>query len=308
MTGSAGSPGGPPADGGPAVPTCYRHADRETYVRCSRCERYICPDCMSAAPVGFHCPECVNQGSKSVRQGKTILGGAVRERGDLVTKSLVGITVVMWLLGLVVGNGSLSDELARASRGLINWSEITARLGLVMGSSGDPVSIGLADGEWYRMLTVALVHEEFFHIGMNMFALWILGSALEPVLGRWRFIALYVLSALGGSAASLLTAGLYTVSIGASGAVFGLFGALFIIMRRLGRDTGAVVVILGINVVFGFMVEGIDWRAHLGGLVVGTALAAVFAFVPRRFRTVGAVTACVLMFAIVMTVAVSQVP
>src|SRR5690606_17289553 len=164
MTGSAGSPNGPPGAGG-TVPTCYRHAGRETYIRCSRCERYICPDCMTAAPVGFHCPECVAQGNKSVRQGKTVLGGAVRERGDVVTKTLIGINVVVWLFGLVIGtNGPLARDLALASQGIINWTEVTARFGLVLGSQQDLYSIGIADGEWYRLLTVAFVHEEIWHI------------------------------------------------------------------------------------------------------------------------------------------------
>lgn len=307
MTGSAGSPNGPPGAGG-TVPTCYRHAGRETYIRCSRCERYICPDCMTAAPVGFHCPECVAQGNKSVRQGKTVLGGAVRERGDVVTKTLIGINVVVWLFGLVIGtNGPLARDLALASQGIINWTEVTARFGLVLGSQQDLYSIGVADGEWYRLLTVAFVHEEIWHIGMNMLALWILGSALEPVLGRWRFISLYLISALGGSAASLSAASPYFVSVGASGAVFGLMGALFVIMRKLGRQTGAVVAILGINVVFGFMVQGIDWRAHLGGLAMGSLLAAVFAYVPRQYRLPASIAACVIGVAAALAVVVVQI-
>ncbi len=308
MTGSAGIPDGSPPNGGAAVPTCYRHRDRETYVRCSRCERYICPDCMSAAAVGFQCPDCVRQGRKSVREGKTILGGAVRERADIITKSLIGINVVAWLFGMVIGtNGPLAQDLNNESGGVINWTEITARLGLVLGSERDLFSIGIADGEWYRLITVAFVHEEIWHIGMNMLALWILGSALEPVLGRWRFITLYLLSALGGSAFSLAAASPYFVSVGASGAVFGLMGALFVIMRKLGRQTGAVVAILGINLVFGFMVQGIDWRAHVGGLIMGSLLAATFAYIPRRFRLAGSITACVLGGALALTVAVLQV-
>lgn len=307
MTGSAGSPGGPPVGDGPTVPTCYRHADRETYIKCSRCGRPICPDCMSAAPVGFHCPTCVAEGGKSVRQAKTVLGGAVRERGDVITRWLIGINVVAWLLGMLVGRGPLSQELAYESGGVIDWTEITARFGLVMGSP-DLFSIGVADGEWYRLLTVAFVHQDFWHIGMNMFALWILGSSLEPVLGRWRFISLYLISALGGSAASLAAASPYSISIGASGAVFGLMGALFVIMRRLGRETGMVVVILGINVVFGFMAQGIDWRAHLGGLATGSILAAVFAYVPRKYRLVTAIVACVLAVAAVVTIVALQLP
>jgi membrane associated rhomboid family serine protease len=248
---------------------------------------------MSAAPVGFHCPECIAEGRRSVRPARTVLGGEVHARDNVITKALIGINVAVWLIGLIIGNGSLSQQLFAASHGVINWNEITARFGLVLGNSQDPFQIGVADGDWYRLITVAFVHEAFWHIGMNMFALWVLGSALEPVLGRWRFISLYLLAALGGSAASLAAATDYSISIGASGAVFGLMGALFIVMRKLGRETGAVVVILAINVVFGFVVQGIDWRAHLGGLVVGCALAAAFAYAPRQHRLVSGIAACV---------------
>lgn len=245
---------------------------------------------MTAAPVGFQCPQCLAEGQKSVRQARTPLGGQIRPNSTVLTLSLLAINVGAWLLNILLGPGRESQELLLATRGL--WvDEISARFGLLLGNA-DPFQIGVYDGEWYRLLTAAFVHEEIFHIALNMFALWIIGSSLEPVLGRWRFGALYVLSALGGSVASLLSGYDYQLSIGASGAVYGLFGALFIIMRRLGRDVTFVLVLLGINLVFGFTVSGIDWRAHLGGLVVGTVLAYVFAHAPREHRVAWSVTAC----------------
>ena len=286
------TPGGVDGSAAPAssVPVCYRHPGRETYIRCSRCERYICPDCMTAAPVGFQCPECINEGARTVRQPTTVLGGQVRERSDLVTKILIGTNVAVWLLTMVVGAG-----------------EVAGRFGLyaIAGFDGQPV--GVLDGEWYRMLTAAFVHEQFWHIGLNMYALWVLGGMLEPVLGRWRFTALYLVSALGGSAASLLGLGIGNLSYGASGAVFGLMGALFVVGRRFGRDVSSVLVILAINVVFGFVVSGIDWRAHLGGLVTGTALAYVFAHAPRKQRTVISATACVAMVVLIVALVRWQV-
>lgn len=272
------------------TPACYRHPDRETYIQCARCHRHICPDCMNSAPVGFQCPECVSQGAKAGRQGRTVLGGEVRQRGDIITKTLVALNVVVWLAGLAWP--SSPNTLYGLFAQSIGTNELAARLGLVLGSGDDQFSIGVVDGEWYRLLTAAFTHEQIWHIGLNMLALWVLGSSLEPVLGRWRFVALYVLSALGGTAASLLAAAPYSLSYGASGAVFGLMGALFVIMRRLGRDTGAVVVILAINLVIGFTVQGIDWRAHLGGLVVGGVLAAVFAYAPRERRPAWSIVAC----------------
>lgn len=276
----------PVSDDSASVPTCYRHAGRETYIRCSRCARHICPECMTAAPVGFQCPECLAEGKKAVRQPRTVLGGQIRGRGNAITLSLIGINVVIWLLGMVVRDGSVSALTGGA------WAELPARFGLVLGATSDGVALGIADGQWYRLLTAAFLHIEIWHIGMNMLALWILGTALEPALGRWRFITLYLLSALGGSAVSLLAAGPYGLSLGASGAVFGLMGALFVVMRRLGRDVSAVVVILGINLVIGFTVPGIDWRAHLGGLVVGALLGFAFAHAPRENRMTWSIAAC----------------
>ena len=267
---SSGSSGTP----GQVIPTCYRHPDRETYIRCTRCERPICPDCMNAAPVGFQCPECVREGRASVRQPRTPLGGEIVARGDLVTKILIGLNVAVFLIGLV--SSGLAPRLGLFYSGLYN---------------GEP--IGVADGEWWRLLTATFLHVSLFHLLLNMYALWILGQALEPVLGRWRFTALYFISALAGSAVSLLALPPGTMSLGASGAVFGLFGALFVIMRRLGRDLSGLIAVLAINVVLVFIFSGIDWRAHLGGLVTGSFLAAAFAYAPRGQRTAWSVGACV---------------
>ena len=272
----------------PAVPTCYRHPDRETYIRCSRCERPICPDCMNAAPVGFQCPECVRAGTASIRQPTTALGARPREQGDLVTKLLIGINVAIWLIGLIVGSDRLLESFALAN--------------IVRFEPGAPL-VGVLVGDWYRMLTAAFVHEQIWHIALNMLALWILGSSLEPVLGRWRFVALYVLSALGGSVVSLLGLPPGGIAIGASGAVFGLFGALFVVARRFGRDVSSVLVILGINAVIGFTVPGIDWRAHLGGLITGALLAFAFAHAPKTHRAMFSVAACSVMLAAIVLVA-----
>jgi membrane associated rhomboid family serine protease len=289
----SGSPGGvddtPPQQAPErSAPACYRHPDRETYIRCARCERYICPDCMTAAPVGFQCPECISEGTRTVREPTTVLGGRIREQGgNLVTKILLGLNVAIWLIGLAVG-----------------FQVLAARFALIEIAFFDAEPIGVADGEWYRMISAAFLHEQIWHLALNMYALWILGSMLEPVLGRWRFTALYLLSAIGGSAASLLAP---SVSYGASGAVFGLMGALFVVLRRFGRDVTAVLVILGINVVFGFVVTGIDWRAHLGGLVTGAVLAYAFAHAPRQRRALFSVVACVVMLALIVLLAAWRV-
>lgn len=297
MTGSPGNSGGPVA-GGPAgepsgatPPTCYRHPSRETYIRCTRCGRSICPDCMIQAPVGFHCPMCVAEGAKSVRQARTSLGGEVVARPDLLTRSLIGVNIVVYVVGLAVGAGDLVGRLALFPLALV-----------------DGQVVGVWAGDWYRLLSAAFVHVQIWHIGLNMYALWVLGSLLEPVLGRWRFLTLYLLSALGGSVASLAFLQPGSASYGASGAVFGLMGATLVVLRRFGRDVTAVLVILGINVVLGFVVTGIDWRAHLGGLATGLLLSLAFAYAPRERRTLLGVLASVLVATVIVTVALVTTP
>lgn len=288
-------PGDAPAPG--SAPTCYRHPGRETYIRCARCDRPICPDCMTSAPVGFQCPECLAAGRKEVRQPTTVVGGAIRHAGsDIVTKVLIAINVLVWGVGRLVRDGSVTEGMAIVYGGA-PWDELTARFGLVMGFDGDPLQIGIVNGEWYRVISAAFMHEEIWHLGFNMLALWMLGGALEPLLGRWRFITLYFVSAVAGSAASLLGATALSLSIGASGAVFGLFGAYFVTMRKLGRDTKAILGLLAVNLVYGFVVSGVDWRAHVGGLIAGLLLGAAFVFAPRERRRVVSVVASVVVAA-----------
>jgi membrane associated rhomboid family serine protease len=146
--------------------------------------------------------------------------------------------------------------------------------------------VGVADGEWYRMLTSAFLHEQLFHIGFNMLALWILGPNLEAALGRVRFLALYLISALAGSTLSYLLAPENQFSLGASGAIFGLFGALAVLMRRMRYDMRPIGVLLAINLVITFMPGlNIAWQAHLGGLIAGAAIAYGLVHAPREHRT-----------------------
>jgi membrane associated rhomboid family serine protease len=143
----------------------------------------------------------------------------------------------------------------------------------------------IAGGEWWRLVTAPFLHAGLWHVGLNMLALWVLGGSLEPMLGRWRFVAVYLLSGLGGATASYLFSDPGVLSVGASGAVFGLLGAILVALRRLNRDTSGVVVLLLVNVVLGFAFPRIDWRAHLGGFVVGAALTVAFVYAPARYRT-----------------------
>jgi membrane associated rhomboid family serine protease len=165
------------------------------------------------------------------------------------------------------------------------------------------LGVAIAAGEWWRLLTAPFLHAGLWHVGLNMFALWVLGSQLEPLLGRWRFVTVYLLSALGGATASYVFSAPTALSVGASGAVFGLLGAFFVALRRLDRDTSGVVALLAVNVALGFVFPGIDWRAHLGGLLVGALVTTGFVYGPARRRTlVGWGSAAGVLLLLVLTV------
>jgi membrane associated rhomboid family serine protease len=273
-----------------AVPTCYRHPGRETYVRCQRCSRPICPECQIPAAVGVQCPDDVREGNRSVRQARTTFGGVIRSGSATVTISLLVITTVVSVLDFV-GLRAIGDELAMVP--------------------GLPDQIGILNGEYYRLLTAAFVHGNFIHLLVNMYSLWVLGTHLEPLLGRIRFLGLYILGALGGSAASyalnypIVDDRFLFSSVGASGAIFALFGAMVPVMRRLNYDLRPLFVVLGINVFIGFTLPLIDWRAHLGGFLVGLFIGAGLAYAPRERRGLfQAAVFAVAFVAIVMVVVV----
>ena len=187
---------------------------------------------MRSASVGHHCPTCVAEGSASVRQARTTFGGRVAADTSRVSMTIVAVNVVVFVLGLAVGQG-----------------ELQSRFGQI---AGVPGGFGVADGEYYRLLTAAFLHAGVFHVLMNMFALAQLGPVLEAALGRLRFTVLYVLSALGGSVLSYLLSDPFQLGVGASGAIFGLFGAYYVVVRRLGGETRSIVTLLAINLVITF--------------------------------------------------------
>lgn len=246
--------------GAAAVPTCYRHRDRETYLRCSRCDRSICPDCIREAPVGQHCPQCVSEGNRTMRASRTVFGGRVAAR-----------PVVTWVLLAAMGAGFVA-QLA------------DPRLAGAFGMSGEMAAYA---GQWYRLITAAFLHGGVMHLLFNALALYILGQQVETVLGHARYAALWVLSALGGSVLSLLLAR-EELSVGASGAIFGLFGAVFVIGRRLQLDTRFVIGLLAVNLLITFLVPNISWTGHIGGLATGLLLAAVYAYLPLGSTAAGA--------------------
>jgi len=254
-----------------AAPVCPRHPDRVAYVRCQRCGRPACPECQRPAAVGVQCVDCVRESKRAAPRIRTVFGGtadstAVNGR-PVVTLTIIGLCVVSWLLQLVT-SGAWTQLLWFAP-----WEGVA---------------------EPWRFLTASFLHSTSpLHILFNMYALWITGQFLEPLLGRARFVILCLLAAVGGSVGVLLLAGdpatsvaWQTPVVGASGMVFGLFGAMLPVMRRLGRSMGQVLVLLAMNGAIGFFVPNISWQAHLGGLVTGALVATAYAYAPKDRRAV----------------------
>lgn len=267
---------------------CYRHPDRQSFIVCQRCGRTICTECQTQAAVGVHCPECVKEARASQPRTTPRFVSALRRPGNrpIVTYALVGINVLLYVLEIlpVVGNYVFS-YLAYAP------------------------SYGYTTAMPWTMLTSAFLHSQssIFHILFNMYALFIFGPQLEHLLGRGRFVALYLISAFAGSVAVLLLAPA-SIVVGASGAIFGMLGAYFIIVRKLGGNTAQLLIVIALNLGIGFIVPNVAWQAHLGGLIAGAAIA--FVFVRTRNRSqrqlqIGLVTGIALALIVTTIVAVA---
>ena len=223
---------------------CYRHPNRETGVSCSNCGRPICPDCMTSTNVGMRCPEC----ARSKTRVHTVRS---MESGLTVTIALIVINVLVFV-GISTTPGS---SLTGAGKGFIDLSVYEA---------------ALQNGEWYRLITSGFIHAGILHIGLNMYILWFLGNMLEPALGPWRFGALYFASLLAGSFGALLVSP-NAATGGASGAIFGLMGAAFVMHRARAMESGIGMLIL-INLAVTFIGPfHVSIGGHVGGLIGGTA-------------------------------------
>jgi len=292
MDQAPGSPQGPEEQRPPdaqSLPVCYRHADRETGVRCTRCERPICPECMVSASVGFQCPECVRGGSgtghaPTAAQPRTIAGGTVVADPRLVTKILIGLCVAAYLVQRVVGD---------------RFTEHFELLGQAYVPLFGSVE-GVAEGQPYRLLTAMFLHGSPIHIIFNMMSLWWIGGPLEAALGRARYLALYFVSGLAGSALTYLIAAPNQPSLGASGAIFGLFGATAVLMRRLRYDMRPVIALLVINLIFTFGWANIAWQAHIGGLVAGVITGYAMVHAPRERRALIQYGTCAVVLVVVV--------
>lgn len=258
-------------------PTCPRHPGQVAYVRCQRCDRPTCPACQRPAPVGVQCVDCVKAQAKE--SPRAVVHSVGRQDRPEVTFALIGVCAVMWLLQMA--NGSITDRFFFAP--------------------------ALGEAEPWRFLTAAFLHDTGspMHLLFNMYALWLTGSYLEPVLGRVRFLALYLVSALGGSVGYELLAAYPSVNtgwlqgtVGASGAVFGLFLAVVVLNLKLKRDITSMLVVIAINAVLSVVIAGIAWQAHLGGAITGAACAGVLLQKDKRLQWGGLALVAVVLIAL----------
>jgi membrane associated rhomboid family serine protease len=262
---------------------------------------------MIPASVGHQCPECVREASRGQRAPVTAFGGDARLGSQgYVTKALIGINVAMALVGVVMDGlgtlfgGGLGGVLGGGGK-LTEWGGMVGSKAIMVDGVQRAYDV-IAEGEAYRFVTSMFLHLGIVHLGMNMWALWIVGRVIEQALGPGRFLGLYLVAGLGGSLAVYLFNGPYA-TVGASGAIFGLFGALFILLRRVGRDATSMLTLIMMNVVITFLLPGISIAGHLGGLATGTVAALALAYAPQKNRALIQYGALALMFVLIVVVA-----
>ncbi len=255
--------------------TCYRHPDRETGVSCSSCGKPICPDCMTPTPVGMRCPDCAKQRTQ-VRTAQTLR--RVGSDAAPVTKALIAVNVVCYVAEIATGAGGLNG----ASGGWVVDEGALLGRGLII-DNGVPDLIGVAEGQYWRLITSAFLHASIIHILFNMYLLWILGNMLEPAIGSKRFSAIYVTSMLAGAFGALLLEP-HSFTVGASGAIFGLMGAAFFELRARGIDPfqAGIGWLIVLNLVLSFVLNNISVGGHIGGLIGGSLAALALQYADRQ--------------------------
>jgi len=245
----------PPA---PTIEVCYRHPDVQTRVHCTRCERPICPDCMIPAPVGFQCPECVEEARREFRKGP----GRPFRGGISVTKALLVAIAIPFVIEIVVGG----------PRALFDPS---AQLLFDLGAMAPPA---VANGQFWRLFTAMFLHAGLLHVALNAYFFWLFGRVVESVFGRTWMLLIFLVSGFLASVASYAFGPVLTLAVGASGAISGVFGA-FIAYNYRRRHLAAnaanlrmALTVIVLNAFIAIAYSSIDWRAHVGGLVAGLAL------------------------------------
>jgi membrane associated rhomboid family serine protease len=255
----------------PTVRTCYRHPGQPAGVICQRCDKPICPACMHQASVGFHCPECVKSAPQKVYRGTSAFAG----NRPLLTQILIGVNVGIFLLGIVMTGANAVDGASKLARygGL-----------LAQGSFDGRTLDGVAEGQWYRLITSGFLHYGFLHLAFNMYALWVLGGMLEKSVGRVQLAIVYFVSMLGGSLGALIVSP-DALTVGASGAIFGLMGAVLALGRSRGISirNSPVLGVLIINLLLTFGLSSfISVGGHVGGLIAGFITGMLLFELPSR--------------------------
>ena len=258
---------GPPGHPQQPMAACSWHPDRGTALTCTRCGRPACPECLAPASVGFHCRACVAEarGTAAQRAPRTVAGARMGQK-PIVTMVLIGINLAVFLVT------------ALQARSAMNLAPSSLYL------QGSLIPVEVTSGDYWRLLTAGFLHANLIHIATNMVSLYVLGVPLERILGRGRFLLIYALSLLGSSVSVLLFSGPNVLTIGASGAIYGLMGALLVTFKRLGYDLKQLLIVVAINIYITFQFPGISWQGHLGGLVVGAIVGAAMVYPPQESR------------------------
>jgi membrane associated rhomboid family serine protease len=244
----------------PGFDGCYRHPERSTGIRCQRCRRPICGECMQPASVGFQCPRCVGRGQASGRAPKRSFGRTLARGGGAATKVLMGVLVVVYLLDL------LSAHLLQ---------------GLLVMSNYD-----VSNGQFWRLVTAAFTSGSLLGLLMNLLVLWLAGRAIEAEVGGWRFLALYLSAGLGGSTLFFVLGPYSGAALAASAAVVGLLAANAIGKHKGGEDIRGDIGLLLLLVLYAVLIgfDTFGWLTLVGGIVVGAIVGAIMAYAPRRNR------------------------
>jgi membrane associated rhomboid family serine protease len=282
-------PGASPGTEGSSaqLPSCARHPDRPTGLRCVRCERPACPECLREAPVGYQCVDCVAQGRASVRRPVTVAGARLADK-PLLVPLLIAVNVVVFAITAVQSGGANSNYTATLFSEMALWPMLAA------------------GGQWWRLITSGFLHLGLVHLAMNMIALWVIGRDLELLLGRLRFALVYLLSLLGGSAAVFLFGEPLQPVAGASGAVYGLMGGIAIAALRLKVSLRPVLTVIALNLVVSVLIPGISLLGHLGGLVLGVASTAALVYAPRQRRNLYQAGGLLLLFVVLVAVLITR--
>ncbi|WP_062981480.1 rhomboid family intramembrane serine protease [Nocardia anaemiae] len=251
----------------PPAPTCVRHPNRPTGLACTRCGRPACPECLRPAAVGQHCVDCVRQGQREHRPVRTVAGAqTARNPIPYVTYVLIALNTIVF--AVTAGQSKSLVENTGHSALYIDWVLYPP---------------AVAHGQYVRLIGSGFLHYGPIHLLLNMFALYVVGRSIEPVLGRVRYLVVYLVSLLGGSAAVMVFAE-DSLTAGASCAVYGLFGAITVILIRVRQNPNQMLILIGINVFISFSLPGISLAGHLGGLAAGTLAALGILFLPERLR------------------------